>query len=94
MHKVSILVHNCNCSHEIPAVDGMHDGSHDNKSFSLWNDVFLDQSSAFVLHFFSARFINLEVTSVDERLVSCSTLGEDKVFRVFFKLILNLIHDA
>ena len=80
MHQVSILVDNSNSGHEVTAIDRVHDSTHNNKSFSLWNDVFFDQSSAFVLDFSSAGLVNLEVPCVDKRLVSLSALGKDKVF--------------
>ena len=70
VHQVSILVDDSDRGHEVAAVDGVHDCAHDDKSFSLWDDVFFDQSSGFVFDFSSARFVDLEVACVDERLVS------------------------
>jgi len=94
MHQVSILVDNSDCGHKVTAIDWMHDSSHNNKSFSLWNDVFFNQSSTFILNLSDTRLVDFEVPCIYKRMVSLSTLSEDMIFWVLFKLIFNLIHDA
>lgn len=94
MHQVSKLIYDCNCGHEVSAIDRVHDSSHYNKSFSLWNDVFFDQFSAFILDFFNARLINFEVPCVDQSLIGGSTLFQNIVFRIFFQLSFNLVKDT